>query len=71
MSDRIAGSTTLARRPSLASANLITPVMNRFMPVMKAVIPANEPLTPVKVGLGTQRSQVLATRQDHLNLSAG
>ena len=31
--------------------------MNRFMPVMKAVIPANEPITPVMAGLGTQRSR--------------
>ena len=61
MSDRTAGSTTLARRASHVSTSLITPVinrtapvMNRIMPVLNRVIPVNEPITPVKVGLRAQ-----------------
>jgi hypothetical protein len=56
MSDRTAGPTTFARRPSFASTNLTPQVMNRIMPVMNGVIAANEPMTPMKVWVGDPKN---------------
>jgi hypothetical protein len=43
--------------------NSVTPVMNRFMPVMNGVIAVNEPMTPVKAWVGDPNSSDIVYEQ--------